>query len=108
MVLKDLKGGEREGPLMDGRILWYMYSGLFYIELYLFIQLVFTWMIGRWFVLAGLMLTPDNIEICLAQMHTQKVHIDSIHKNRTESVSCAIDSKPCQQTSPLTIDHGLV
>ena len=38
-------------------------------------------MIARWFVLAGLMLTPDNIEICLAQMHTQKVHIDSIHKN---------------------------
>lgn len=67
-------------------------------------------MIARWFVLAGLMLTPDNIEICLAQMHTQKVHIDSIHKNVLIelNLSCAIDSKPCQQTSPLTIDHGLV
>lgn len=72
-----------------GRARWWMvgYYGInvfrcvLYWMIYLFFQLVFTWMIGRWFVLAGLMLTPDNIEICLAQMHTQTVHIDSIHKN---------------------------
>ena len=92
-MVEDLNGGEREGPVMDGRILWYMYSGLYFIASYIYLYLVCLCM-DDWteeselkqekeqcqilvrrgwqdvFFLAGLMLTIDNVEICLAQMHT--------------------------------------